>query len=83
MQISIPAVMIPIPQYPLFSGTLAELGIHQAPYYLDEEAGWALSVQELERSYREASASSRVRALVVINPGNPTGQVGGSNYCLQ
>ncbi|CAK1544806.1 unnamed protein product [Leptosia nina] len=70
-----PAVMIPIPQYPLFSGTLAELGINQANYYLDEEDNWALQVEELERSYQEASEHSRVVALVVINPGNPTGQV--------
>ncbi|XP_045767107.1 alanine aminotransferase 1-like [Maniola jurtina] len=70
-----PAVMIPIPQYPLFSGTLSELGLRQANYYLDEEHDWALQVQELERSWREASQDSHVRALVVINPGNPTGQV--------
>ncbi|RVE45199.1 hypothetical protein evm_010140 [Chilo suppressalis] len=70
-----PAVMIPIPQYPLFSGTLAELGITMAEYYLDEEHEWALSRFELERSWREASEQCAVRALVVINPGNPTGQV--------
>ncbi|XP_068618310.1 alanine aminotransferase 1-like [Battus philenor] len=70
-----PAVMIPIPQYPLFSGTLAELGLVQVDYYLDEERGWALDVGELERSLRGASAGCHVRALVIINPGNPTGQV--------
>lgn len=69
------AVMIPIPQYPLFSGTLSELGLRQANYYLDEENNWALSVEELERCWTEASKDSHVRALVVINPGNPTGQV--------
>ncbi|CAG9794119.1 unnamed protein product [Diatraea saccharalis] len=69
------AVMIPIPQYPLFSGTLAELGIQMAEYYLDEEHEWALSREELERSWRQASDTCAVRALVVINPGNPTGQV--------
>ncbi|CAH2269521.1 jg19069 [Pararge aegeria aegeria] len=70
-----PAVMIPIPQYPLFSGTLSELGLRQANYYLDEDNDWAIQVQELERSWREASRQCHVRALVVINPGNPTGQV--------
>lgn len=67
--------MIPIPQYPLFSGTLSELGLRQANYYLDEDHDWALQVQELERCWREASQDCCVRALVVINPGNPTGQV--------
>lgn len=67
--------MIPIPQYPVFSGTLSELGLVQANYYLDERNDWALQTSELVRCYRETSESSRVRALVVINPGNPTGQV--------
>nr|XP_026487253.1 alanine aminotransferase 1-like isoform X2 [Vanessa tameamea] len=70
-----PSVMVSIPQYPLFSGTLSELGLRQANYYLDEENNWALKIQELERCWREASVDSHVRALVVINPGNPTGQV--------
>ncbi|XP_072947608.1 alanine aminotransferase 2-like [Epargyreus clarus] len=70
-----PAVMIPIPQYPLFSGTLSELGLRQANYYLDEENHWALQLEELQRSWEQASVDAHVRALVVINPGNPTGQV--------
>ncbi|XP_059057985.1 alanine aminotransferase 2-like [Achroia grisella] len=69
------AVMIPIPQYPLFSGTLSELGLQQADYYLDEENQWALQPRELQRSWTVASETAHVRALVVINPGNPTGQV--------
>jgi alanine transaminase len=32
-------------------------------------------VEELERSYQEASKTTNIRALCVINPGNPTGQV--------
>lgn len=74
------AVMVPIPQYPLFSGTLSELGLRQANYYLDEGNEWALSVQELKRSWTAASEQSHVRALVVIKPGNPTGQVGKNNF---
>ncbi|KAH9639678.1 hypothetical protein HF086_002504 [Spodoptera exigua] len=67
--------MIPVPQYPLFSGTLSELGLRRADYFLDEDNDWALQTCELERCWREASEHSHVRALVVINPGNPTGQV--------
>lgn len=67
--------MIPIPQYPLFSGTLSELGLQQVDYYLDEDEGWVLKYEELERSWRAASEHCSVRAIVVINPGNPTGQV--------
>lgn len=73
---SIDGIMIPIPQYPLYSATIALLGGSQLQYYLDESKGWALSYDELERCYDEAVAHGRIpRALVVINPGNPTGQV--------
>jgi bifunctional pyridoxal-dependent enzyme with beta-cystathionase and maltose regulon repressor activities len=48
----------------------------QVPYFLDEETGWVLEVDELKKQLEEArSKGISVRALVVINPGNPTGQV--------
>lgn len=69
-------VMIPIPQYPIYSATVDLLNAHKVGYYLDEDQGWALDVNELERSYREAvEAGITVNSLVLINPGNPTGQV--------
>ncbi|CAH0761449.1 unnamed protein product [Diatraea saccharalis] len=68
-------VLIPIPQYPLYSASLAEYGLGQVGYYLDEDKDWALQIDELERARKEASSNYAVRALVVINPGNPTGQV--------
>ncbi|KAI8425865.1 hypothetical protein MSG28_004885 [Choristoneura fumiferana] len=71
-------VLIPIPQYPLYSASLAEYGLGQVGYYLDEDNQWALDEKELTRAI-EASKTGpnacKVRALVVINPGNPTGQV--------
>ena len=44
-------------------------------YYLDEARNWAMDVDELERSYQAAKDKSDIKAIVVINPGNPTGQV--------
>lgn len=67
--------MIPIPQYPLYSATLAEFGLHQVGYYLNEDNKWALDISELERSFKESKETCNPRVLVVINPGNPTGQV--------
>lgn len=73
---SVDGIMIPIPQYPLYSATISLLGGSQLPYYLDESKGWALTYEELERCYEASVAQGRIpRALVVINPGNPTGQV--------
>ncbi|XP_075405201.1 alanine aminotransferase 1 isoform X2 [Tenrec ecaudatus] len=68
-------VLIPIPQYPLYSATLAELDAVQVDYYLDEERAWALDVAELRRALQEARDRCCPRVLCVINPGNPTGQV--------
>jgi len=68
-------VMIPIPQYPLYSATLCEFGMHLASYYLNEDSNWNLSLDELRRSFKEGKEKSDIRAIVVINPGNPTGSV--------
>jgi aspartate/methionine/tyrosine aminotransferase len=69
-------VMIPIPQYPLYSATLTLYGANQVGYYLDEAHNWKLSRMMLEESIREAQSKGiHVRAICVINPGNPTGAV--------
>jgi len=69
-------IMLPIPQYPLYSASIALLEGSAVPYYLNESDNWGLSVEELESSLKEAQSKGlNTRALVVINPGNPTGQV--------
>ncbi len=69
-------IMIPIPQYPLYSASIALYGGSQVGYYLNETTGWALSENELERSYITAKNKGiTVKAICVINPGNPTGAV--------
>lgn len=68
-------IMIPIPQYPLYSATIEEFNLGQIGYFLNEENGWALSEAELERSLSENKEGYNVKAICVINPGNPTGQV--------
>ncbi|XP_013787751.1 alanine aminotransferase 2-like [Limulus polyphemus] len=70
-----PGIMIPIPQYPLYSATLAEYGMYQINYYLDEDNEWALDISELKRAVEAARDHCEPRGLVVINPGNPTGSV--------
>ncbi|KAM6458497.1 alanine aminotransferase 1 isoform 3-T3 [Liasis olivaceus] len=75
-------VMIPIPQYPLYSATLADLNAVQINYYLDEENCWALNIEELRRALVQAREHCQPRVLCVINPGNPTGQVQ-SRKCIE
>lgn len=64
-----PGIMIPIPQYPLYSATVAEYGMHQIGYYLNEDTNWGLDIPELERSLSEAQKHCYPRAIVIINPG--------------
>ena len=69
-------IMIPIPQYPIYSALIAKLGGRQVNYYLDEDHNWAVSAEELETRLSEAVEDGlTVKALAIINPGNPTGQV--------
>ncbi|CAG0881129.1 unnamed protein product [Cyprideis torosa] len=70
-----PGIMIPIPQYPLYSASIDEYGMKILGYYLAEEKNWALEISELERALEEGRKVSNPVALCVINPGNPTGQV--------
>jgi alanine transaminase len=69
-------IMIPRPQYPLYSAALTMAGGNAIYYDLNEDAGWKTSFAELERAYHAATAAGTwVRALAIINPGNPVGAV--------
>lgn len=68
--------MVPIPQYPIYSALIELLGGQKCGYFLDEKNCWNLNIQELERSLAEAKGNGiNVVGFVLINPGNPTGQV--------
>jgi len=62
--------IIPSPEYPLYSAVLAKLGAPPNNYRLDESADWEPDLEHLE-----SRISTGSRALVVINPNNPTGAV--------
>ncbi|CAK7223010.1 alanine transaminase [Sporothrix curviconia] len=67
-------VLVPIPQYPLYTASLSLLNAQCVPYYLDESKNWATDLDALHSSLKEARANDvDVRCIVVINPGNPTG----------
>ncbi|KAE8149839.1 pyridoxal phosphate-dependent transferase [Aspergillus avenaceus] len=67
-------VLVPIPQYPLYTATLALLNAQCVPYLLEEQKAWGTDVNAIRDSLAQArSAGTDVRAIVVINPGNPTG----------
>uniref|UniRef100_A0A7S1FNG6 EF-hand domain-containing protein n=1 Tax=Corethron hystrix TaxID=216773 RepID=A0A7S1FNG6_9STRA len=70
------AVMIPIPQYPIYSALIAKMGGRQVGYELDEDLNWSVSREELEFRLETAKKEGLdVKALAMINPGNPSGNV--------
>ncbi len=69
-------IMIPIPQYPLYSATIKNCGGVQVNYYPDEDNGWVFNRALLEESLNSARKDGvTVKGIVVINPGNPTGAI--------
>jgi alanine transaminase len=67
-------VLVPIPQYPLYTATLALINAKCVPYELEEEKAWGTNLEAIRSSYEKAKAEgTNVRSIVIINPGNPTG----------
>ncbi|KAK3682616.1 pyridoxal phosphate-dependent transferase [Podospora appendiculata] len=67
-------ILVPIPQYPLYTASLSLLNATCVPYLLDEAKNWGTDLATIRESYEKATAAGiDVRAIVIINPGNPTG----------
>lgn len=63
-------VLVPSPDYPLWTASVALSGGKPVHYLCDEQANWNPDLADLE-----SKITSRTRAIVVINPNNPTGAV--------
>ena len=63
-------VLIPAPDYPLWTASTSLAGGTPVHYLCDETQGWQPDVADIESKITE-----RTKALVVINPNNPTGAV--------
>ncbi|KAK1759496.1 mitochondrial putative alanine aminotransferase [Echria macrotheca] len=67
-------ILVPIPQYPLYTASLSVLDATCVPYLLDESKNWGTDLDIIKESHAKATAEGvDVRAIVIINPGNPTG----------
>ncbi|KAI9834087.1 MAG: hypothetical protein M1819_003372 [Sarea resinae] len=67
-------VLVPMPQYPLYTATLSILHARCVPYYLNEERAWGTDIPDIRTAIRNGKLmGTDVRAIVIINPGNPTG----------
>ncbi len=63
-------VLVPAPDYPLWTGAVSLSGGTPVHYRCDEENGWDPDLADIE-----AKITPNTQALVIINPNNPTGAV--------
>jgi alanine-synthesizing transaminase len=63
-------VLVPMPDYPLWTAAVTLSGGTAVHYICDEQAGWNPDIDDIK-----SKVSPRTRAIVVINPNNPTGAV--------
>jgi alanine-synthesizing transaminase len=63
-------VLVPAPDYPLWTATTRLAGGRPVHYLCSEDSGWLPDLDDIR-----AKITSRTKALVVINPNNPTGAV--------
>jgi alanine-synthesizing transaminase len=61
-------VLVPMPTYPLYTAVLAKIGARPVFYRLDPNRGWQPDIDHIR-----SLVNPKTRALVVIDPNNPTG----------
>jgi alanine-synthesizing transaminase len=61
-------VLVPRPTYPLYTAIIAKLGAKAVYYRTDPQRGWIPDIEHLN-----SLVTSHTRAIVVIDPNNPTG----------
>ncbi len=61
-------VLVPAPDYPLWTAAVSLSGGTPMHYVCDEQAGWFPDIDDIKRKI-----TSNTKAIVVINPNNPTG----------
>ena len=71
-------ILIPSPDYPLWTGAATLAGGNVVHYVCDEKSDWVPDVADIKRKI-----TPRTKALVVINPNNPTGALYGVDILIQ
>ncbi|MFT6450038.1 MAG: alanine-synthesizing transaminase, partial [Oleispira sp.] len=63
-------VLIPSPDYPLWTGAVSLAGGTPVHYHCDEQSSWFPDMDDIRKK-----VNKNTKALVLINPNNPTGAV--------
>jgi alanine-synthesizing transaminase len=61
-------VLVPAPDYPLWTAAVSLSGGKPVHYICDEQSGWLPDIDDIKKKI-----TSNTKAIVVINPNNPTG----------
>ena len=62
--------LMPTPGYPLYTAVQSKLELESNPYYLDESNDWQPDIEDIK-----SKINDKTRAIVLINPNNPTGSI--------
>ena len=71
-------VLVPMPDYPLWTAAVNLAGGKAVHYLCDEQQDWLPALDDIK-----AKISKKTRALVLINPNNPTGAVYSADFLRQ
>lgn len=63
-------ILIPSPDYPLWTAAVNLSGGKACHYLCDEESGWEPNIEDIK-----SQITPKTRGIVIINPNNPTGAV--------
>ena len=63
-------LLVPMPDYPLWTAVTSLAGATPVHYLCDESKGWIPSIEDIR-----AKVTPRTKGIVIINPNNPTGVV--------
>ncbi|GGA98349.1 pyridoxal phosphate-dependent aminotransferase [Agarivorans gilvus] len=71
-------MLVPAPDYPLWTAAVTLSGGNPVHYECDEQAGWFPDIEDIR-----SKITPRTKGLVVINPNNPTGAVYSKELLLE
>ena len=63
-------ILLPCPCYPLYQAIISKFRIEPRYYFLDENKNWEPDIESIE-----SLIDKKTRAIVIINPNNPTGAI--------
>jgi alanine-synthesizing transaminase len=71
-------ILIPAPDFPLYTAVVGLSGGRPVHYICDEQAGWLPDIEDIRRKI-----TPRTRGIMVCNPNNPTGALYPTELLLQ